>query len=153
MNARVIKNGFTLIELLVVVSIMVILIGLSAFGLQQARESARDGQRKANLETIRTGLSFYKADCNVYPTPNASTTTKLGTSLIGNATICGGSANTYIQKMPTDPVSGRNYYYSQSGSTYKICAGLEGETSADANCAFPISCGSGVTCSYSVANP
>lgn len=147
--------GFSLIELLVVISIMAVLISLSAFGLQQARESARDGQRKADLETIRTGLSFYKADCNVYPTPaggvGADFRTNFGTSF-GSA--CGGT-NTYIEKIPSDPVAGRNYWYFSNGTTYKICVGLETETASDSVCttAPAANCGSGVNCSYSVTNP
>ncbi len=46
---RILNTGFTLIELLVVIAITAILIGLSVFGLQGARESARDAQRKADL--------------------------------------------------------------------------------------------------------
>ncbi len=140
-------KGFSLIELLVVISIMAVLISLSAFGLQQARESARDGQRRADLETIRTGLSFYKADCNVYPTPNISTSTRISTSLTSS---CGGS-NTYIEKIPVDPVSTNNYYYIQSGSTYTICASLETEgTKVPTQCSSA-SCGG--TCNYYVLNP
>ncbi len=149
------RRGFTLIELLVVISIMAILIGLSAFGLQQARESTRDGQRKADLETLRTGLSFYRADCNNYPTPAGGTgadfKSNFGSSF---GSSCGGT-NTYIEKTPTDPISGRNYWYYSNGTTYKICAGLETETSSDSVCTTSpaANCGSGVTCSYSVVNP
>ena len=147
------SDGFTLIELLVVISIMVILIGLSAFGLQQARLSARDGQRKADLETIRTGLSFYKADCNVYPTP-AATTSKLSTTLVGNTTICSGSANTYIQKVPSDPVTANNYFYSSSANGYSICASLEnGGTATDTTSCNTAGATCGGTCNYYVTNP
>lgn len=147
-----INNSFTLIELLVVISIMVILIGLSAFGLQKARSSARDGQRKADLETIRTGLSFYKADCNVYPTP-AATTSKIEASMVGSATLCG-SANTYIQKVPSDPVTSNNYFYATSANGYAICASLEdGGTSNDQSSCTAISASCGGTCNYYVTNP
>ena len=53
--------GFTLIELLVTISIIGILIGLSVFGLQGARQSARDAKRKADLDMrlrqVMSGLS------------------------------------------------------------------------------------------------
>jgi general secretion pathway protein G len=146
MKIKKYSSGFSLIELLVVISIMAVLISLSAFGLQQARESARDGQRKADLETIRTGLSFYKSDCNVYPTEAASTT-KMGTVLTAS---CITPTPVYIEKMPTDPVSGRNYIYVRSTSGYRICASLETEVDADSNCST-VSCGT--TCNYSVTNP
>lgn len=149
--------GFSLIELLVVMTVMAILIGLSAFGLQQARESARDGQRKSDLETIRTALSFYRSDCNFYPTPaggvGADFKTNFGTSF---SSTCTGSTNTYIDKIPSDPLSGRNYWYYSNGTTYKICSALEAETTADTVCTVtaPVAnCGTGFTCSYSVANP
>ena len=148
--------GFTLIELLVVMSIIAILVSLSAFGLQQARESARDGQRKADLQTIRTGLAFYKSDCNVYPTPAGGNgtdfTSNFGTSFTSS---CTGSTNTYIQKNPSDPIPGRNYWYFSNGTTYKICAGLESNVLADTVCtsAPAAFCGTSVTCSYSVINP
>ncbi|KKQ48656.1 MAG: hypothetical protein US75_C0001G0042 [Candidatus Woesebacteria bacterium GW2011_GWC1_38_13] len=148
------SKAFTLIELLVVIAIMTILIGLSAFGLQQARESARDGQRKSDLETIRTGLSFYKADCNAYPTPTSGDfKTVIGTSLVGVAASCGGTANTYIAKVPSDPVPGNLYYFSSTGTTYYICASLEtGDAVAVAGCPSG-STGCGGYCNYIVTNP
>jgi len=146
-----IKKGFSLIELLVVVAIMGILIGLSAFGLQQARESARDGQRKSDLETIRTGLSFYRSDCNAYPINTGDFYTLFHPSF--GSTTCGG-ANTYIQKTPKDSLSGNLYYYiSTNGITYTICASLETEGST-----VPSGCPAGATgcggyCNYAVYNP
>ena len=72
------KKGFTLIELLVVLSIIGVLVGLSIFGLRSARESSRDGTRKADLELIRSGVEIYKADCDNYPL-----SAELGASLTG----------------------------------------------------------------------
>lgn len=145
-------HGFTLIELLVVMSIIAILVSLSAFGLQQARESARDGQRKADLQTIRTGLAFYKADCNAYPINAGTNFSSIYTTTFGST--CGGT-NTYIQKVPSDPIPGRNYWYYSDGITYKICAGLESSVTADSVCtSAPVAdCGTSVICSYSVINP
>ncbi len=147
-------RGFTLIELLVVISIMVILIGLSVFGLQQARESARDGQRKSDLETIRTGLSFYRADCNFYPTPASGTggdfKTKFGSSFNGN---CITPTPNYIEKVPSDPLVGRSYYYTSDGTIYNICSSLETETGPTPVQCTGATCGSGVNCNYYVANP
>lgn len=148
------KKGFSLIELLVVISIMAILIGLSAFGLQQARESARDGQRKSDLETIRTGLSFYKADCNKYPTPAGGTgadfKTNFGSNFNGN---CVAPTPVYIEKIPADPDPNKYYYYTSDGTTYKICSSLETETGPTPTQCTGANCGTGAVCNYYVANP
>lgn len=158
------KMGFTLIELLVVMSIIGILVGMSLFATRGARESARDGRRKADLETIRTAIELYRADCNVYPNASGNVTTVLDTDggvavrLIGSGSpVSCAAANVYLERIPNDIVSGRNYSYNSNGTTYTLCAGLEDDTSADLNCTsppFPADpCGSGVTCSYSAQNP
>jgi type II secretion system protein G len=137
-------KGFTLIELLVVISIIGILVGLSIFGLQSARESSRDGSRKADLELIRSGIEIYKADCNDYPL-----TAELGTSLTGSettGTTCL-TSTIYIAEVPTDPLETQSYYYSSDGVTYELCAALEG--GGDDTCGG--SCGE--TCNYQVVNP
>ena len=137
------KRGFTLIELLVVISIIGILIGLSIFGLQGARESSRDGKRKADLEQIRSGLEIYKADCNSYPAT-------LGITLVGNNSnpSCA-SGNTYIASVPKDPI-GTSYYYSSDGIIYQSCARLEQTSTSPDICSG--SCG-GSACNYKVVNP
>lgn len=150
MVAKQIQNkrysAFTLIELLVVVSIIAILMGLSFFGLQGARESSRDGRRKADLESIRSGIEIYKSDCNEYPS-------SLGSSLVGDgsSTSCA-VTNTYIETVPTDPIpSDRSYRYDSDGITYSICAALEQGTGS-VTCGGSSSCGT-KTCNYKVVNP
>lgn len=140
-----IRKGFTLIELLVVISIIGILAGLSVFGLQGARASARDAKRKTDLEQIRSGLEIYKADCDHYPT-------SLSTSLLGSPppTSCS-TSNTYISSVPKDQLDPtRLYSYSSTGTTYTLCASLEQTAAAVSGCG---SCGSTVTCNYKVTNP
>lgn len=56
------KGGFTLIELLVVISIIGVLSGMAAFNFQQARERARDVQRKSDLKQLQNALELYKDD-------------------------------------------------------------------------------------------
>lgn len=146
------RKGFTLIELLVVISIIGVLIALSIFGLQGARESARDARRSADLEEIRSGLEIYKSDCNRYPT--RAPTGELTGSLVGTGTptSCSGS-NTYISKIPQDPASpSQSYlYYSENGTSYELCASLEkGGTSQI--CGGSSSCG-GLGCNYKVTSP
>jgi len=136
-------KGFTIIEMLVVMAIITVLAGASLFAMQGSRESARDARRKADLETIRSGLELYRADCNIYP-PSITA----GADLTG-ADCTPANANIYIDNLPQDSVSGRNYYYRQiTTTTYELCAALETETTA-------VVCGGscGATCSYRVTNP
>jgi type II secretion system protein G len=115
-------KGFTLIELLVVIFIIGILIALSVFGLQGARKSARDAQRKTDLEEIRSGLEIYKADCGVYP-PDLD----WGASLTGTEASCSPTGSTYITEIPVDPTPAvSSYSYNRPTlTTYTLCATLE----------------------------
>lgn len=142
---KFILKGFTLIELLVVISIIGILISLSVFGLQGARESSRDARRKIDLETIRSGLEIYKSDCDSYPTT-------LTEPLVGNGEVSSCAvSNTYIQAIPTDPLSPESSYsFSSDGVTYRICATLE---QAPSPAIDTTGCGScTTTCNYKVTN-
>jgi len=147
MKDILIYKGFTLIELLVVISIIGILIALSFFGFQGARETARDAKRKSDLESIRSALELYKADCDAYP---ASLSYPI--EVTGDAT-CSGGAVTYLEAI-SDPVSGReySYVYTAATGTYVMCASLESIDSRDPSCAAA-SCGENAVCSYSVKNP
>lgn len=141
---KLLNNGFTLIELLVTMGIIAILVSLSIFALQSARESARDAKRKADLEVIRTALELYRADCGHYPNANAN---QVPNPLTGTGSCSG---NTYMQEVPEDPVSGNIYRYNRSSNTsYTLCAFLEGGGS-DAGCG---SCGSAGACNYKTTNP
>lgn len=146
-----ISRAFTLIELLVVVSIMGILLALSIFGMQGARQASRDGRRKADLEQIRSGLEMYRSDCGVYPL------TLSGTSLTGSGSSGSCSVdNVYIAKIPTDPLSTQTSsipyaYSSPNGITYILCSSLEQTPSYIDNGGCG-SCGS-KTCNYKAVNP
>ena len=139
------NSGFTLIELLVVISIIVIITSLSLFGIQNARKSARDAKRKSDLESIRSALEMYKADCHSYPSSPGG-----GASLVGDdsSDACS-SSNVYLQSWPVDPLSPtREYSYSPSSDTYTLCAALENGSGSVSGCG---SCGE--TCNYKTTNP
>ncbi|MCS7092766.1 MAG: prepilin-type N-terminal cleavage/methylation domain-containing protein [Patescibacteria group bacterium] len=145
---RVIKiftnKGFTLIELLVVISIIGVISAMSLFALQSSRESARNARRRADLETIRSALEMYKADCNQYP---AASGNAVPNPLTSN---CTGSTITYLSSVPTDPNSGNYYYRRMSATSYELCARLEGVSGTTA--CGGASCPGGA-CNYSVTNP
>lgn len=140
-------KGFTLIELLVVMTIIGLLAGISLFAMGGARESARDGRRKSDLEAVRSALELYKADCDEYPS-----SITFGGQLQGDGGTDCPASNVYMDEIPQDPLTGRNYTYVSTGSpavSYTLCAPLEDVTAADSNCS--VSCGE--ICSYHVNNP
>lgn len=141
------QAAFTLIELLVVMTLIGLLVGISLFAMGGARESARDGSRKADLEAVRSALELYKADCDEYP---ASVT--FGGQLQGDGSTGCPLTNIYMDEVPQDSLTGRNYTYTTTGPpyvTYTLCTALEDVTAADSDCTA--SCGG--TCSYHVDNP
>ncbi len=113
--------GFTLIELLIVISIIGMLTAISIFGLQGARESSRDSKRKADLESIRSALEIYRADCGDYPSSISS-----GGQIKGDGSPSSCSlVNVYMEEVPADP-DGSPYTYNRSAPTrYTLCATLE----------------------------
>lgn len=117
-------TGFTLIELLIVIGIIGVLVAISLFGLQGARESARDAKRKNDLETIRSALELYRSDCGGYPAvlPTGGSSLKGD----GSSTSCS-SSNVYVTAVPQDPQDpARGYTYtSSSKSVYTLCTSLE----------------------------
>ncbi len=149
------SKGFTLIELLVVMAIISILAVAGFASYDGVKMSARDGRRKADLETIRGALEQYFADAKTYP---ASSSITCGNTL--TYTPPSSTPITYINKIPCDPSQGSGYTYEYRydpiTKMYVIGARLERET--------PISCAgtaldgidcaeTGVSCNYCVTNP
>lgn len=150
------QRGFTLIELLVVIAITAIMIGLSVFGIQGARESARDANRKSDLEQLRSGLEIYKSDCGVYPAPDSY---QVDSPLHG--TQSSGSCSTdsvYISNVPSDPISTQRYFYARpTVYTYVLCAALEqtpiSNVPTGTTCQGASGENCGVACNYYITNP
>lgn len=137
------RNGFTLLELLIVISIIAVLTGISIFSMQGARKQGRDGDRKSDLETIRSALELYRADCNKYPSGSGNAETVLGSPFTGSVGSC--NTNTYLKTTPKDP-SSVSYSYSSGGTNYELCTTLEDPGTV-------MTCTSCASCNYKVENP
>ncbi|MEA2056608.1 MAG: prepilin-type N-terminal cleavage/methylation domain-containing protein [Patescibacteria group bacterium] len=61
------QQAFTMIELLVVTTIIIVLTAIGIVSFRHASRSARNGRRKADLETVRQGLMLYKSENGCYP--------------------------------------------------------------------------------------
>lgn len=100
------RSGFTLVELLVVVAIIAILASIGMVLYATFSKNARDAKRQSDLKIIQSALEDYHADQLYYPsTVNPGQPFRFGTGV---------SAKTYLNKVPNDPISGRNYRYDPS---------------------------------------
>ncbi len=145
------KKAFTLIELLVVIAIIGSLSALFLPNFMAARERARDSQRKSDLKQIQKAFELYKQD----QTPTTLPAT-LPTSNVCWSSAAGCTGNIYMNKFPTDPNAGRDYYFlvNNTNLTYTLCACLENKADPDGttgNCAASYTCSSGK--SYVVNQP
>lgn len=147
-------KGFTLIELLVAIGILAILMaGMISLIGKGPQQSARDGRRQADLQTIASALELYRHDNRSYP--KCSSGNNCNPTNV-TALTSGG----YLTSVPTDVTSGRNYVYAPSPSgcdptgtrctSFVLCTALEKNTTADIRCSG-LSCGA--TCSLAVTNP
>ena len=121
--------GFTLIELLVVIAIIGSLSALLLPNFMDARERARDTQRKSDLKQIQKAFELYRQDQVVPSHPSTLPTAGLCWS---SEASCGG--NMYMNKFPADPISTQQYYLETDNInlTYTLCACLENVADTDA---------------------
>lgn len=118
-------KGFTLVELLVVITLVGVLAGVLLVSLQGIRTSARDAQRKSDLETIKSALEMYKSSCGKYP---ASITQ-------GGSLVSSGSPDekctagiTFLTTVPKDPIASKSYSYSLPSTTTRTSYALDAMT-------------------------
>ena len=142
------KKGFTLIELLVVVAIIGTLTGLATVNFQDARERARDAQRKGDIKQIQTAMELYKNDQSAQHYPDDNDPVETWREKLES----GG----YMNNVPSDPKaratgsSWPDYEYDRSSVLeYTLVACLE--NAADPDVDETNTCDSGY--SYTLIQP
>src|SRR3989344_4935004 len=151
------KKGFTLIELLIVIAIVAILASAVVVVLNPAQllAQARDGQRIADLDNVRSAVGLFLATATTTTgTFISSTTCMVGTSSPFATTTCATNTSTAVDgtgwvtinfnynsggspiaALPTDPVNDSIYFYSWTSNlsnlTFEIDARLESQKHID----------------------
>lgn len=153
-------KGFTLIELLVVIAILGLLISvlLTTINPIAQFQKSNDARRKTDLETLQRALELYYQDNNAYP---SSTSNEI------NGLSWGSAWAPYINKLPQDPVTGKNYVYFSTGQAYYLYTNLERGSKDPQSCnngnacsgfsraivGFPQNTACGGTCNYGISSP
>ena len=122
------KKAFTLIELAISISIIAILATSWFYSYISSLNDARDSDRKANMWLIKTSLNLYKLNRWSYPLPwnkfnitNSWIIVAIQWKLDENIIL------TTIEKIPTDPLTESNYFYSVTTNRqeYQVALTLE----------------------------
>lgn len=130
--------GFTLIELITSVAVLAIIATISIVTLDPFTQfqKANDARIKSDLSQIEKALEQYYEDNGKYPDATAS----YKIDSLGTEIDWGTAWQPYMNILPKDPRSDRNYvYYTPDGQSYYIYANLE----RDGDSAL---CNSGLAC-------
>lgn len=133
------STGFSLIELLVVATIIIILSAIGLVTFQNAGQNARNGKRKADMETVRQALVLYRSDGNPYPADDFESVTA---DLI--------TAGYLSAPAPTDPKEDSGYVYTDMPNGFCICALMEGTNQGNST---NTACSFGTGSYYCAKNP
>ncbi len=129
------KQAFTLVELIVVITIIAILWTIAFISLQWYSTAARDSTRISNLSTMKTSLELFHLDAWKYPTATDGfvvtySWTEVWTQWTFWTTTF--SNVTRLDKIPTDPLTEKEYTYSttKNKQEYQLAWLVEWDTLA-----------------------
>jgi len=116
-------RGFTLVELLVVIVVLAVLAAIVVPKFVGAGERSREAALKSDLKVLRNAVALFFTDCKSYPknlndlaatSAPAKGKDSSGTDKDITATDWNGP---YVEKVPTDPISGAAFNYSVTSPT------------------------------------
>lgn len=141
------KNGFTLVELLVTIAILGVLSSIAIVVFRGVTAGVRDSRRISDLQSIKQALELYRNDKHYYPRISVGDggcdytkpppllcpeMPRLILNSVASLNNCTGSAitnyygfcsvtSTYLQSIPKDSDTSRNYYYLATPTSPIIC--------------------------------
>ncbi len=134
---EIIKNklAFTLVELIVVITIIAILWTIAFIAMNWYSKTARDSTRTSDMSMIRSSLELFFIDANKYPDPTELQPVTYSGWLAWNQWIFWNSTFINVDKLdkiPTDPLTGKEYAYSVLNTTqaYEIAWIMEWDGTA-----------------------
>ncbi len=118
-------RGFTLIEIIVVVAVISVLMMVVMASLSQARASARDKERLANLKQMQAAVEMYAGVNGRYPPACGNSTSWRGNNAnYGNCAEYITGISNIMSPLPVDPKGTAEYGYlyrtNAAGTAYKI---------------------------------
>lgn len=105
-------SGFTIVELLIVIVVIGVLAAIVIVAYTGVTNSAKDAERKSELNSIKKALARYAAEGGTYPICTNTVQTCVGAILVP----------TYLPAIPTDPVNTGSYIYRYAGGYRKTGA-------------------------------
>lgn len=174
------KKGFTLVELLIVIGILAILTAAVVIVLNPAEllRQARDSQRMADLDALKSAISLYLADVsstslagsssNCYVYAGGATTSGCGgrfttatTAISSSSQAIDGtgwipvalgniSSGSPLSKMPSDPTNNTTYFYSYAADTSALTFEIDAKLESSKYASAAVNDGGSTTTWYEV---
>lgn len=118
--------GFTLVEILIVIVIVGILTAgaISVINPLDQLQKAHDAKRKSDLTQVQKALELYSNDVGSYPEIASPSDYRI--KGFDDFPVAWGEQWTpYMETLPKDPSSSKNYVYVSNGRIYYLYASLD----------------------------
>jgi len=122
------KKAFTLVELIVVITILAILWTIAFISLQWYSTQARDSTRLSDISTMKTSLELFHLWAWKYPQPTDGVAITYSWWTVWTQWTFWASVFVNVDKLdkiPTDPLTDKEYTYSVTTNEYELAWMLE----------------------------